>query len=168
MSRRIALTLVSLLISFICLGGGFGTTGHWGGAGVVLLPIIAALLYRKSPATWLPSACLVSLVCLAAAGLLAGAPAVLMILGATAGLAAWDLMNLDRMMESSSSSNAASRFEKRHALFLMLALGLGLLMAMSGAIFSLRIPFILLVLLILLDLYSLDRITRYLRSSARG
>jgi hypothetical protein len=167
MSLRKVLTLVSLLISLVCLGGGYATSGHWGAAGVVLLPIIAAALYRKFPATWLPSACLVGLVFLAAAGVLLGAPTVLMIVGATASLAAWDLLNLDRMMESSSSVTTAGRFEKRHILFLLLALGLGLAMAVSGAIFSLRIPFVLLVLLILVDLFSLDRISRYLRRSAR-
>jgi hypothetical protein len=169
MSLRIVLIPLYLLISLACLGGGYGVAGQWVAAGLVLVPIIAASFYRRFPAAWLPSACLVGLVCLAAAGLLVGAPTVLMFLGATAGLAAWDLMNLDRVMESGSSSNTASRFEKMHALSLTLALGIGLLMAGSGELFSLRLPFVLLILLILLDLLSLDRVSRYLgRRNARS
>ncbi|MCX6915783.1 MAG: hypothetical protein NT167_22515 [Verrucomicrobia bacterium] len=144
-------------------------TAQWLGAGAVLLPILALLFSKKLAAAWLPPTCLVSLVCLAAAGLLEGAPTFLMILGATAALASWDLMNLDRSMAGSASSETVRRFEKRHALSLAIALGLGLLMATSGKLFSLQIPFALLILLVLFDLFSLDRVSRYLGNrNARG
>ena len=163
MSLRRVLFLLSLLIALACLSGGYGMRGLGLGAALVLLPILALLFSQKSAAGGLPATCLVSLVALAAAGLLAGAPAYLMIPGAAAALAGWDLANLERTMQGSSSSPTARRFEKRHALSLAIALGFGLFMAATGRLVSLEIPFVLLILLVVIDLFSLDRVTHHLR-----
>ena len=163
MSLSKALYRSSLLISLACLAGGYVMAGQWLGAGAVLPPILALLFAGRFPVAWLPHACLLSLVCLAAGGLLAGAPAFLMIPGAAAALAAWDLVNLDRVMAGRPSSPTARRYEQQHAVTLAAALGLGLMLAGAGRLLPLQIPFVLLVFLVLVDLFSLDRMSRYLR-----
>jgi hypothetical protein len=153
-----------LTASFACLAGGFAMVGQWMGAGAVLAPTIAGLFSTRFRVAWLAFACLVSFVGLAAVGLLEGAPAFLMILGATAALAGWDLHHFDRSMEGSAPSETARQYEGYHLRSLALALGFGLLIAVAGALFSLRIPFVFLIVLVLLDLFSLDRVFRYLKN----
>jgi hypothetical protein len=161
MPLRRLLFLACLLAALACLAGGYGMVGYWPAGIAALLPLaglgLAALAARR-PAGWLPAACLAALVCLAAGGLLARAPALLMIGGATAALAAWSLANLDRALVGVPPSESEARLERVHLLTLALALGLGLLLAAAGALLPLPIPFALLIALVLIDLYSLDRV----------
>ncbi len=151
-----------LAIALVGLAGGYGLIAQWVGAGIVLVASAAFLLSNRLAAAWFPSACLVILVGLAVVGLFQGAPAFAMIPGATAALAAWDLVNLDRTMGNIWSSGTADRFEKRHAQALSVALGLGVVMAVSGKLVPLPIPFVPFVLLILLDMYTLERLSHRL------
>jgi hypothetical protein len=164
MPPRRLLFLACLLATLACLTGGYGMAGFWPAGIAALLPLaglglaaLAALAARR-PAGWLPAVCLAALVCLAGGGLLAGAPVLLMIGGATAALAAWSLANLDRALAGVPPSESEARLERVHLLTLALALGLGLLLGAAGALLPLPIPFALLVALVLLDLYSLDRV----------
>ena len=158
MPPRRLLLLACLLAALACLAGGYGMAGYWPAGIAALLPLAGLGFAARRPAGWLPAACLASLVCLAAGGLLARAPALLMIGGATAALAAWSLANLDRTLAGVPPSESAARLERVHLLTLALALGLGLLLAAAGALLPLPIPFALLIALVLLDLYSLDRV----------
>jgi hypothetical protein len=165
MPLRRLLCLACLLAALTCLAGGYIMAGHQSVAGAALLPIAALWFVRRYPAAWLPSACLVSLVCLAAGGLFTRAPALLMISGATAALAAWNLVNLDRAVTGSPPSETVVRLEQKHLFTLAAALGLGLLMAAAGKLLAFQIPFVLLIVLVMLDLFSLDRMFRYLKHS---
>ncbi len=167
MSLRRILCWFYLGIALIGLAGGYGLIAQWVGAGLVLVASIAILFSNRPAAAWFPSACLVILVGLAVVGLFQGAPAFAMIAGAAAALAAWDLINLDHTMEMGSSSGTAGRFEKRHVKVLSVALGLGVVMAVSGELVSLPIPFVFFVLLILLDMYSLERLSHRLAGRPR-
>jgi hypothetical protein len=162
-SLRKALWLFCLAVSLVCLAGGYAVSAYWFVAPVVLAPIGVLLFSEKITAGWIPDACLFGLVCLAAAGLIIQAPPLLMLLGATAGLAAWDLENLDRRMAMGEPSPSARRFEQRHVLILLAALGLGLLLAALGRLVAIQIPFVLLLALVIFDLFSLDRVSRYLK-----
>jgi hypothetical protein len=148
----------------VCLAGGFGMTGQWIATALVLAPGFAWLYSQKFPFTWPAPACLIGFVFLAAFGLFEKSPAFLMVLGATAASASWDLQNLDRSMAGSSPTETARQFEKNHIQSLAIALGLGLLVAGTGLLFALQVPFVLLILLVILDLFSLDRVYRYLRN----
>ncbi len=162
MSFRQTCFLFCLGLGLICLAGGYGMAGQWVGASIVFLPVLALFFSRRLKSAWLlPSLCLVSLVGLAAFGLWVGAPTLLMILGATAALAAW---NLD-LRETSSLTVTARRFEYKHIQSVALALGLGLVIAAGVRLVPLQIPFVFLVLIILLNLFSLDRVTRYLKKT---
>jgi len=158
MPPRRLLLLACLLAALACLAGGYGMAGYWPAGIAALLPLAGLGFAARRPAGWLPAACLAALVCLAAGGLLTRAPALLMIGGATAALAAWSLANLDRALAGVPPSESEARLERVHLLTLALALGLGLLLAAAGALLPLPIPFALLIALVLLDLYSLDRV----------
>ena len=158
MPPRRLLLLACLLAALACLAGGYGMAGYWPAGIAALLPLAGLGFAARRPAGWLPAACLTALVCLAAGGLLTRAPALLMIGGATAALAAWSLANLDRALAGVPPSESVARLERVHLLTLALALGLGLLLAAAGALLPLPIPFALLIALVLLDLYSLDRV----------
>ena len=158
MPPRRLLLLACLLAALACLAGGYGMAGYWPAGIAALLPLAGLGFAARRPAGWLPAACLAALVCLAAGGLLTRAPALLMIGGATAALAAWSLANLDRALAGVPPSESEARLEWVHLLTLALALGLGLLLAAAGALLPLPIPFALLIVLVLLDLYSLDRV----------
>jgi hypothetical protein len=162
-SLRKALWLFGLAVALVCLAGGYAMTAYWFVAAAVLAPVGALLFSKKFKAGWVPDLCLFGLVCLAAAGLLLQAPPLLMVLGTTAGLAAWDLENLDRRVGTGEATPSARRFEQRHLLVLAAALGLGLLMAALGRLVAIQIPFVLLLALVIFDLFSLDRVSRYLK-----
>jgi len=91
----------------------------------------------------------------AAAGAFVGAPAFLLIPGAGLALAAWDLACLDRLLRRSASPHAVNDLRRRHGRSLVLAVGLGLACAAGGLVLSLRIPFAVMLLLVVADLVCL-------------
>ncbi|MCL4562217.1 MAG: hypothetical protein M1281_16595, partial [Chloroflexi bacterium] len=122
MSFRKALFLFSLIAAAACPAAGYSLAGSWIGAGLAILLPLVLLFPRGFSAIWLPTFFLGGEVFLAAAGLLEGAPDLLMILGAAAALAAWDLAHLDRLLRKSVSSPAAGHMERAHLRCMLLAL----------------------------------------------
>jgi hypothetical protein len=100
-----------------------------------------------------------------AAGLLASAPALLMILSATFAVASWDLVLFDHSLSDNPISSAATRalFQNRHYRSLALALGLGLLIVLVGRSIQVQVSFIIIGLVVLLALVSIERIWRALK-----
>ena len=91
-----------------------------------------------------------------------------MLPGACIALAAWDLMNLDCSTWGGRHAESAGRLERRHAGTLAVALGVGLLVAEAGLVLSFTIPFPVMLLLVILDFFSLGRVSRWLsRRKAR-
>jgi hypothetical protein len=158
MSIRKALLLLSLIAALGCLGGGYLASGQWWGAVLVLILTLGWWFYSKQ--AWLNPVGLICLVALAALGVLVGAPPILMVPGAAAALAAWDLIDLERTMRGSEASSAARQFESLHVRWLLGALGTGLAIAVLGIAVSLQVPFIVLIGIIILDLYCLQRLAR--------
>ena len=153
------------LICTLCLVAGYVAHG-WGlvaltGASTGLAWWLA--IYR--PATPFPLAAFVISMAWSAAGLLASAPALLMILSATFALASWDLVLFDHSLSDNPISSAATRalFQNRHYRSLALALALGLLIVFVGRTIQVQAPLIIIVLLVLLALFSIDRLWRALK-----
>ena len=170
MTLRKVLLLCCLAMTLVCLGGGFVLHARaygplYGAPAVLVVVPILGLWWPRRRAEWVPLASLAGVVFLAAAGLVARVPAYLMVPGAAAALGAWDLGNLDATIAGARPSPSLARFERRHILILSLALGLGLLLAASGALLSLRIPFLPMLLLAGLDLVCLERAYRSLTST---
>jgi hypothetical protein len=180
---------LALAIAWLSIAWGYSGRGQWWGVLAAALPVVIfgvaaardARHQSSGPlgvagrragwpqAAWQQpafqeSACLAALFCISAIGILAGADAFAMILGATAGLAAWDLFSTNRPTAAAGAGTArgstARSYERRRGLVLALALAAGLLLAVAGKLLPLRIPFVVVVLLVLVDAYSLDRLAR--------
>ena len=165
MILRRTISLVCPIMCTICLAAGLAANG-WGivvmaGASTGL----AWWLANKWPATSLPLAAFVISIAWDAAGLLASAPALLMILSATFALASWDLVLFDHILADNpiSSTPTIALFQNRHYRSLALALGLGLLIVLIGRTIQVQISFVIMGLLVLLALFSIDRIWRALK-----
>jgi uncharacterized membrane protein AbrB (regulator of aidB expression) len=159
---RKTLILVCGLAALVCLSGGFALKDLWIAAGFVFIPILGLLLANWVSASWLPIVSLISLVGMAAVGLETGAQPYLMILGSSAALACWDQLNLDRRLRDGHDLSRVSGFERKQAGYLAAALGSGLVLAFTGSVLTLQLPFIAILLVAVLILYSLDRVSRYL------
>jgi len=158
MSLRKILFIICLFLATISLSSAFLSTGNWIGMAFALISAPAWLLTRKYPHSGLAPICLLASVSLAAAGLLAGAPALLMIYAAALTLATWDLLSLDLALAGDSSEEQTRRYENRHLQSLGIALGAGLLLATFGRLITLHTPFALLLFLVALAAFGLDRI----------
>ncbi len=165
LSVRKSLIFLCPAISAACLAAGYAVTGQGIAAVMALLTLPLGLLARKRPATVPPSAALAASVSIAAAGLLTRAPSVLMILGAALALASWDLVLWEQTLTDNSISSAQTiaLLETRHYQSLALALAPGLLIAITGPLIRVQLPFMGLVLLVILALFSLDRVWRTLK-----
>jgi hypothetical protein len=154
------LSLVCILASLACLLAGLAAGGNWPAGLPALAPALLMLLARRSRAGgWLPTAALVLSTGLAALGCLSGAQPFLLALGVIAALASWDLVLLENSLHGGPPRQAAL-FEGRHLQSLALAIGLGALGVAVGAgrAFQLSLPFGVLILLVVLLLFCLDRL----------
>ena len=165
MLLRRTISLACAIMCTICLAAGHAVNG-WG---IVVMAAastgLAWWLANKWPAAWLPSAALAISMAWGAAGLLASAPSLLMILSATFALASWDLVLFDHILADDpiASTSTIALFQNRHYRDLALALGLGLLIVLVGRTIRVQISFVIIGLLVLLALFSIDRIWRALK-----
>ena len=162
MPFRKILRLVCPLICVTCLGVGYATSGPWISSFVLVFTLLAWLFAIKWPFGPLPSSALVFSVGLAAAGVLTGATPLLMMLGAALALAGWDGLLWNRILANNSITTSLTLIEGKHYQSLALALGLGLLAVVAGRAFHFQIPFGWMVVLVILALFSLERIWRTL------
>jgi hypothetical protein len=137
-------------------------SGQWVALAAVLIAFLTWFRARQWLSAWLSSAALVINVSLAAVGLLIGVSPFLMMLSATFALASWDLVRFDHILTGDSSTSAVARLEKKHYESLVLALGPGLLVAVTGRMIHFQIPLGGMVLLVITVLFSLDRVWRLL------
>jgi hypothetical protein len=163
MTLRQIFFFACLAFSTFCLAAGYLIAGQWAGAALTLITGLAWLYARKDPALWLPQICLVAAVCLAVAGLLAGASPVLMLLGSGVALAVWDLILLEAALKGDTLNKQTRRYESRHLQSLALALGFGLLVTFLGRWLHFQLPFVILLLFVALVIFGLDRIWRYIK-----
>jgi hypothetical protein len=163
MSLRKILGLVCPIIGMTCLVVGYAVVGQWLALGGVLIALLAWLFTWNRPSGWLPFAALALSISLSAAGLFAGAPPVPMLLSAGLALAGWDVALLDHTLTGNPSAQAVSLLENRHYRSLALAVGIGLLAAITGRIFHIRIPFGGMILLVILAFIGLECFWRTLR-----
>jgi|WetSurMetagenome_2_1015567.scaffolds.fasta_scaffold353921_1 hypothetical protein len=165
MLLRRAISLACPIVCTICLAAGHAVNG-WG-IGVIAGAStgVAWWLANKWPATLLPVAAFVISIAWGAAGLLAGAPPLLMFPSATFALASWDLVLFDHSLADNpiSSTSTIVLFQNRHYRSLALALGLGLLIVLVGRTIHVQISFVSIGLLVLLALFSIDHIWRALK-----
>lgn len=154
--RKISFVLC-MTISVLCLTMGYAIARHWIWAVITVLMVPAWLFARKLAEIGLPFICLLLSVSLAVAGRLTGVPPLLMICGSGFALATWDLLLLDVALSGSSSGEHTRHYENEHIRSLILALGLGLIMAVLGRLLTFQVPFVVLILFVLVAIVALDR-----------
>ncbi len=157
--------ILRLVFSILCvtsLGLGYATTRTWIAIFVVVLTLLAWLSAIQWPVGLLAYLALVVSVGLAAAGVLTGATPLWMLLGAALALASWDMVLWNRTSADNSLTLSLTLFESKHYQSLALALGPGLLAVVAGRLLHFQIPFGWMVVVVILALFSLERIWRTL------
>jgi hypothetical protein len=154
---------VSVVLSALCLAAGYAVTGQWFGVVIAIMTGPGWVLTRKYPASSPPFFCLSVVIVLAVIGSLTGSPSSLMIFSSVAALAAWDLLFLDVAMVSNSHTAQTRQYEIKHLQSLALALGFGLLAAFLGGLLHLQISFVMLILIIALVVFGLERVWGYVK-----
>jgi hypothetical protein len=163
MAPRKTVFTICLIASVLCLAGGYGIAGQWPGVAAAIITFPAWLLARKYPAAWLPFICLLASISLAVAGILSRSPYLLMICSSGFSLAAWDMVLLNHALRNKPSEEQTRLYENQHFRFLAPALAAGLLAGFLGHLFVFQIPFVLVVILIAVVLFGLDRTWAYMR-----
>jgi hypothetical protein len=160
-SRSLAL-LLAAAASVGCLSAAYAVAGQWGGAALAIVPGLLLAFHRKRRAAWVPPAFLCGMVCAAAAGTFLGAPAYLLVGSVAFALSAWDLASFDRFIRRNGAPSAMGSLVFTHARALLLAVGLGLPVSLAGSVLSFRIPFVLMLLLVIADLVCMGLALRLL------
>jgi hypothetical protein len=158
------LRLACPIFAGVCLALGLAMAGQ-------ALPALAALLAggsllftRRQPFFWLATGALIVLVALAVLGTMLNAAPILMLLGAAAALAGWDLAvtEIERPANDEADAMADGLLERCHLRLLGLALGAGLLAGAVGQYVQVQLPFIVVVLLAGLGVWALERVFKTL------
>ena len=147
-----ALFLPMLAASVVFLAAAYGTAGLWVPASLTLLPGVLLLFHARIRGGWAPPLFLAVMMCAAAAGALVGASALLLIPGAAFALGAWDLADFSTSVHSGDAQRPPAALARRHGASLARAVGLGLLASCGGALLSFRLPFVVMLFLVILDL----------------
>ncbi len=150
----------SFIFSLLSLSAGYLLIGQWLGLLFTALLFLGWLLALKySQPSGLPPICLIVSIILAAAGVLLSAAPVLMIFGAAAALAAWDIL----LMSHPSFIPVDSAWEVKHLQTLLAVLAGAILLSTAGLWFKLQLPFIVLLLAAIAAFFALDRIRLLLK-----
>lgn len=166
MKQRQAILSVSLFLLGLSLTSGYYRIGSGIGLAASGTSIVAWLVYwwfaqRVSVSVFassVPAFCLFVSVGLAVSGLLLGAPAFLMMAAAGLSLAVWDLLALDVALSGQNREEQGRRYEARHLRSLGMAISSGLLASYGARLVSVQIPFVVLLLLIAVVVFALDRL----------
>jgi hypothetical protein len=128
--------------------------------GLLVLP--AWLAAVKWGSGFFPTTAMVLSISLAVVGLLMSASTVWMILAATFGFAGWDILLFQNNLGDDRPAQWADPLEKQHYRNLTTALGLGLLVAVTGSMIRIQIPFGWMILLAAIALLGLEGLLRNL------
>jgi hypothetical protein len=171
MSRAKPVYLTCISVSTLSLSFGLSWAGRWIWGLAAFLPALLLFLsaHRKTglasgqAQTMLAPAYLILSVGLAAAGLILQAPPLLMLTGAVASLAAWDLFFLESGITPDYTPESGF-FESRHLMALTLSVGLGLFLAIAGRSLRLQLSFATSLVLVTLIAFSVNQIIKRLTS----
>jgi len=157
-SFRKIIFFISLAILVISQVAAYSLVGQWIGILCAIGLGFLWLFVRKYSDTWLPHLCLAASLVLTATGTLTGSQFILSIIGSGFSLAVWDLLLFDDSLQKPIFTEQTSRYENTHLQSLSLAVGLGIFVGIIGRSLHLQTPFILVVLMIALALFGLDRV----------
>lgn len=129
----------------------------------VLFPVAGMLLARRPSLEWLAYFSLAGFAALSASGILLGIPLMVMAISSSAALASWDLILESRPVAPEGSIPPTGLYVKLHLKSLGAAVGLGLLGVIAGQWVHWQVPFLGMIVLVILALFSMDRLMEYLK-----
>jgi hypothetical protein len=153
------------ILFFICLAilvisqiSVYALAGQWIGILCAIGLGFIWLFARKNTGTWLPHICLAASIILTTTGTLTGSYFSLSIIGSGFSLVVWDLLLFGASLKQTTFGDQTRRFENTHLRSLSMAAGFGILAGIIGRSLHLQIPFFLLVLMIIVAIFGLDRV----------
>ena len=149
-SANSMLIIICLVISTGCLAAGYVLVGYWQTFLIFPLLLILWLLTYKQSSYLSASTCLIGYVILAAVGILLDIPISLMVIACVIALAGWELMLFSQSNKGNLPDNSDVLRKRYHLNSLALTVSAGLTLALISANISLRIPFVVIVSLVLL------------------
>jgi len=154
---------ICLTISTGCLVAGYVIAGYW-----LILPVLCVMplfwIYTKSRSVfWSASSLLLIYIVLAAIGIIAGIPMMLMIIGCTTALASWDLTQLKQSILENARLKTGTSFEKYHLRSLALSLSAGIVLSFASVYINLQLPFGVIVFLTLLAISGLTYSVQFMK-----
>lgn len=152
--------IVSLIIATACLGAGYALAGYRLAAAAALVLGLLWLVVGKEPLFWMASSFLLAYILLAAIGIIANTPPLLMVLACAAALACWDLKRFNQGIPGNSPHKADLALEKHHLYSLALAISAGLIVAFIGNYINLQLPFGVIIFLVLITVLGLTYSTQ--------
>jgi hypothetical protein len=165
-----SLTAKLVLVSIGLSAGAFALGSALGGLWFVALPILvlgAAWLAGWGRGwSWISSLGLALSTVAAAAGLLLGMGAGWMLAGLVAALAAWDLHHFSHTLEGVTRVEGEANLERRHLQRLLIAVGLGALLAIVALGIDVTLGFGLVLLLGLVAVLGLGQAVAFLRAES--
>jgi hypothetical protein len=132
---------VLLVVAVVCLGGAYGLAGEWLIAPALLACAGFGFLTPRRSILWRSSCLLLGFVALAAVGVLIGLSVVLVLVGTTAALGAWDLANFAETLRMALNSEMARALQQAHLRALFISLAGGILLSVLAATVRLSLPF---------------------------
>jgi hypothetical protein len=156
------LLIISLTITIGCLGAGYITAGYWLIVPILIVMLLFWIFTKNQPVFWPASSLMVVFIILAAVGMLADLPLMLMITAGTAALISWDLMQFNQSMVGNAARKTNMSLEKHHLNSLALAAFAGLALALISSYISLQFPFGQIVILVLLSVGCLIGAIQYI------
>jgi len=160
---RYGVMLAALAGSAACAAFAYVSVGLWPAACAVLLPTALLPFHARTRRAWPAPVFLAGMISAAVCAALSNAPAVLVAPGAVLALAAWDLADHDRFVRESGDDASSDARGRGHAASLGGVVALALLPSAAALAFSARIPFAVLLPLVVLDLGCLGYAARLLR-----
>jgi hypothetical protein len=157
--------ILCLIVWVFCLAAGYWFANQWIGAALAVLLGPGWLLAPKYQDAMLPHICLFISVGLAVAGILIGASPLLMIFSSAMAVAVWDLALLESALKMNSTNEQTRQYEARHLQSLMLALGFGLFATLAGYLVNIRLPFFIMIPLLIFLLFALERVWFYIKKT---
>lgn len=148
----LVLIILCLTIATGCLTAGYIFAGYW--QIVLLLPILLILwlLANKQSIYLSASIFLLGYVILAAVGILLDFSVGLMVFACVAALASWELLLFDQSNIDNLPDNSDFLRKKYHLTSLVIAISVGLILAIISANINLHIPFAIISLLVLVSM----------------
>ncbi len=165
MSNVSRLRTLSILIAVACLATAYLLAGYW-----TILPVLAAmavpwLLFGRFSASRRASFLLIAFVGLSLVGVVLKLSIMLLIPGIIAALAAWDLASFAEILSTAISADHGQRLWRQHLQALVVALALGLILALAAALSSISLPFAVVALIALVLVAALVEAVQRLRST---